>query len=312
MPLPTRVDVIEVGLRDGLQSEAAFVSTEDKVALLNRLIDAGVRHIEATSFVSPRAVPQMRDAAEVLAGARRVPGLVLSVLAPNAKGAERAMQAGADEIVVFVSASESHNAKNLNRSIDRSLQDIDEIAALTRGQSLRRKGAVATAFGCPFEGDVPEANIDKIVARYVEHGFDGITLGDTTGMATPVLVTQTVTRLQQEFPGLSISLHFHNTRGIGLVNVMTGLQLGITTYESSLGGMGGCPFAPGATGNICTEDLVNLLDEMDIATGIDLASLVGAARSLESIIGRPLPGQVMRAGPRLALHSLESIGAAHG
>ncbi|VFR34977.1 Hydroxymethylglutaryl-CoA lyase [plant metagenome] len=312
MPLPTRVDVIEVGLRDGLQSESAFVSTEDKVALLNRLIDAGVRHIEATSFVSPRAVPQMRDAAEVLAGARRVPGLVLSVLAPNAKGAERAMQAGADEIVVFVSASESHNAKNLNRSIDRSLQDIDEIAALTRGQSLRRKGAVATAFGCPFEGDVPEANIDKIVARYVEHGFDGITLGDTTGMATPVLVTQTVTRLQQEFPGLSISLHFHNTRGIGLVNVMTGLQLGITTYESSLGGMGGCPFAPGATGNICTEDLVNLLDEMDIATGIDLASLVGAARSLESIIGRPLPGQVMRAGPRLALHSLESIGAAHG
>lgn len=312
MPLPTRVDVIEVGLRDGLQSESAFVSTEDKVALLNRLIDAGVRHIEATSFVSPRAVPQMRDAAEVLAGARRVPGLVLSVLAPNAKGAERAMQAGADEIVVFVSASESHNAKNLNRSIDRSLQDIDEIAALTRGQSFMRKGAVATAFGCPFEGDVPEANIDKIVARYVEHGFDGITLGDTTGMATPALVTQTVTRLQQEFPGLSISLHFHNTRGIGLVNVMTGLQLGITTYESSLGGMGGCPFAPGATGNICTEDLVNLLDEMDIATGIDLASLVGAARSLESIIGRPLPGQVMRAGPRLALHSLESVGAAQG
>lgn len=312
MPLPTRVDVIEVGLRDGLQSEAAFVSTEDKVALLNRLIDAGVRHIEATSFVSPRAVPQMRDAAEVLAGARRVPGLVLSVLAPNAKGAERAMQAGADEIVVFVSASESHNAKNLNRSIDRSLQDIDEIAALTRGQSFKRKGAVATAFGCPFEGDVPESNIDKIVARYVEHGFDGITLGDTTGMATPTLVTQTVKRLQQKFPGLSISLHFHNTRGIGLVNVMTGLQLGITTYESSLGGMGGCPFAPGATGNICTEDLVNLLDEMDIATGIDLAPLVGAARKLEGIIGRPLPGQVLRAGPRLSLHALESIGAAQG
>ncbi|MEI2417421.1 hydroxymethylglutaryl-CoA lyase [Orrella sp. JC864] len=312
MQWPTRVDVIDVGLRDGLQSEAAFVPTDAKIALLNRLIDAGVRHIEATSFVSPRAVPQMADAAQVLAGARRVPGLVLSVLAPNAKGVERALQAGADEIVVFVSASESHNGKNLNRPVERSLQDIDEIAALTRGQQVKRKGAVAVAFGCPFEGDVDPDLLERIVARYAEHGFDGITLGDTTGMATPPLVERTVARLQQRFGNLPISLHFHNTRGIGLVNVMAGLRLGISTYEASLGGIGGCPFAPGATGNICTEDLLNLLHEMGIQTGIDLDRLVQAARLLEDIMGRPLPGQVMKAGPRSALHRLDSVCAAQG
>lgn len=312
MQWPAKVDVIDVGLRDGLQSEPVFVPTEKKIELLNLLIDAGVRHIEATSFVSPRAVPQMRDAAEVLAGARRVPGLVLSVLAPNAKGVERALEAGADEIVVFVSASESHNGKNLNRSIDRSLQDIDEIAALTQGASVKRKGAVAVAFGCPFEGEVDPANIEKIVARYVQHGFDGITLGDTTGMATPPLVKQTVERLNQRFPGLPVSLHFHNTRGIGLVNVMAGLELGVTTYESSLGGMGGCPFAPGATGNICTEDLVNLLHELGVQTGIDLGKLTEASRALERVMDRTLPGQIMKAGPRSKLYELESIGAAQG
>ena len=300
--LPSRVQIVEVGLRDGLQSEPEFVPTDTKAAILNELIAAGVRHIEATSFVSPRAVPQMRDAAELLALADKRPGVVLSALAPNPRGVERALASRADEVVVFLSASESHNRKNLNRSVEQSLRDIEDVAALLKGHPMQRKGAIAVAFGCPFEGDIDIATLKTIVAEFARLDFDAVTLGDTTGMATPPLVRRTVEALRADHPDMKISLHFHNTRGIGLVNVAEGLRAGVTSYESSLAGLGGCPFAPGATGNICTEDLVYLLDEMGVDSGIDLRALIKVAQRLESVIGRNLPGQLMKAGPRLNLH----------
>jgi len=312
MNIPVSVEVIEVGMRDGLQMESDFVDTATKIKLINGLMDAGVRHIEATSFVSPRAVPQLADAAEVLAGATRPAGSRFAVLAPNLKGVERAIAAKADEIVVFLSSSESHNQKNLNRSIDRSLEDISAIAQHVEGVDIKKKGAIACAFGCPFEGDVELATLTRIVGHFHSLGFRALTLGDTTGMATPVLVSRSVSALRDAFPDMKLTLHFHNTRGIGLVNVVAGLNAGIDSYESSIGGLGGCPFAPGASGNICTEDLVYLLNEMGIHTGIDLDKLIGVANHMESVLGRTLPGQVMKAGPRLRLHGYEDAACAMG
>lgn len=312
MSIPVSVEVIEVGMRDGLQMESEFVDTATKVELINGLMAAGVRHIEATSFVSPRAVPQLADAAEVLADANRPAGSRFAVLAPNLKGVERAIAAKADEIVVFLSASESHNQKNLNRSIDRSLEDISAIAQHVEDVDIKKKGAIACAFGCPFEGDVELDTLKRIVGHFHSLGFRALTLGDTTGMATPMLVTRTVSALRDAFPDMKLTLHFHNTRGIGLVNVVAGLNAGIDSYESSIGGLGGCPFAPGASGNICTEDLVYLLNEMGIHTGIDLDKLIGVANHMESVLGRTLPGQVMKAGPRLRLHGYEDAACAMG
>ncbi|WP_338879375.1 hydroxymethylglutaryl-CoA lyase [Achromobacter veterisilvae] len=302
MSLPDRVEIVEVGMRDGLQIESEFVPTDTKAEILNALIDAGVRHFEATSFVSPRAVPQMRDAEEVLEKVRKRPGVVLGALAPNRKGVDNALRSKADEIVVFLSATESHNTKNLNRPVEQSLRDIEEIAERLKDHPIKRKGAIAVAFGCPFEGDVDLERIRTIFAQFARLGFDAVTLGDTTGMATPRLVRRTVEALRADHPDVKISLHFHNTRGIGLVNVVEGLRAGVTSYESSLAGLGGCPFAPGATGNICTEDLVYLLDEMGVDSGIDLRALIKVAQRLEQVIGRNLPGQLMKAGPRLHLH----------
>lgn len=312
MSIPVSVEIIEVGMRDGLQMESEFVDTATKVELINGLMAAGVRHIEATSFVSPRAVPQLADAAEVLADANRPAGSRFAVLAPNLKGVERAIAAKADEIVVFLSASESHNQKNLNRSIDRSLEDISAIAQHVEDVDIKKKGAIACAFGCPFEGDVELDTLKRIVGHFHSLGFRALTLGDTTGMATPMLVTRTVSALRDAFPDMKLTLHFHNTRGIGLVNVVAGLNAGIDSYESSIGGLGGCPFAPGASGNICTEDLVYLLNEMGIHTGIDLDKLIGVANHMESVLGRTLPGQVMKAGPRLRLHGYEDAACAMG
>ncbi|MDQ2147811.1 hydroxymethylglutaryl-CoA lyase [Alcaligenaceae bacterium A4P071] len=309
---PRHVVLTEVGMRDGLQMEHAFVPTETKIAMINDLIATGLTHLEVTSFVSPKAVPQLRDAAEVLAGVDRRAEVTLSVLAPNVKGIERALAARADGVVVFLSASESHNQKNLNRSIERSLGDMRDAAAATRGSGVQVQGAIAVAFGCPFEGDVPVERVLEIAHRFASLGFDGITLGDTTGMATPPVVRRTVEALRAELPDMPLTLHFHNTRGLGLVNVMEGLQLGIDAFESSLGGIGGCPFAPGATGNICTEDTVHLLHALGIDTGVNLDALLGVAARLETVLARPLPGQVLRSGPRLRRYGLEEQAAAVG
>jgi hydroxymethylglutaryl-CoA lyase len=304
--------VTEVGARDGFQSEPSFIPTEVKAGLINRLIAAGVRSFEATSFVSPRAVPQMADASEVIKLIERRPGVRLTGLVPNARGAERAAAAKVDMMACFVSASETHCQANLNKPIDAALADFVEFAPIAHKYGIALRGAIATAFGCPFEGDVQIANVLKIVETYLQHGARNITLGDTTGMATPPVVTRTVHAIRERFPEAILALHFHNTRGIGLANVMVGLELGVREYESSFGGLGGCPFAPGATGNICTEDLVYLLHECGWETGIDLEALAGVAREVQAFMQRDLPGQYMKSGPRLKLSSLDSIRRAVG
>jgi hydroxymethylglutaryl-CoA lyase len=285
-----KVSITEVGTRDGFQVEPVLIPADVKAGIIDAMIGAGLRHIEATSFVSPRAVPQLADAHEMLARVRR--------------------RADA-HMVCFVSASETHNQANLNASIAGSLANVAEIAGIARDKAALR-GAVACAFGCPFEGEVPVDAALRIVDAYAKLGVDRLTLGDTTGMATPPTVARLVEAIGKRFPDLRIALHFHNTRGVGLANVMLGLDLGIREYESSIAGLGGCPFAPGATGNICTEDLVYLLEESGFDTGIDLDALIAVARQVEEIIGRPLPGQVMKAGPRLRKYSLDGARRALG
>ena len=312
MTQPSRVQITEVGPRDGLQSESRQVPAREKIALINRLIEAGVPRIEATSFVSPRAIPQLADAEEVIAGITRRAGTVLATLVPNKRGALRAAEAQVDEMVVFASASESHNLKNVNRSIEESLRGFEEVARIAEEAKIPVHGAIATAFGCPFEGDVPAQQVASMAKRYQDLGFVGVSLGDTTGMATPPLVERAITAIGETAPQMSIGLHFHNTRGVGLACVMTGLAHGVDKYESSFGGIGGCPFAPKATGNICTEDLVYLLEEMGISTGIDLRKLSSIACDVEALVGHELPGQIMKAGLRLDLHAMDSVGVAEG
>lgn len=305
------VRVTEVGTRDGFQAEPRFIATDVKARIVDALIDAGVQHLEATSFVSPRAVPQLADAHELLRLVTRRHDASLAALVPNARGAERALGAGIDEIVCFVSASESHNRANLNASIDESLSNVAEIASIV-GAKVPLRGAVACAFGCPFEGDVPVDAVLRVIEGYANAGVRHLTFGDTTGMATPLTVTQLVEASSKRFPTLPIALHFHNTRGVGLANVVIGLELGIREFEASIAGLGGCPFAPGATGNICTEDLVYLLEESGYDTGIDLDRLIEVARFVEEVVGRTLPGQVMKAGPRLRKFGAENARRAVG
>jgi hydroxymethylglutaryl-CoA lyase len=312
MNLPKKVQITEVGTRDGFQAEATFIPTERKIEVIDALVAAGVPRLEYSSFMSPRAVPQLADAAEVYKGSDHSRGASFVALIANAKGARRAADAGVDEIAIVLSASESHNKKNVNRSVDESLAGFAEVADIANDAGIPLHGAIATAFGCPFEGDVSHEQIGHIAKRFVELGFHGVSLGDTTGMATPTLVRDLSAFLKDQFPELPVALHFHNTRGIGLCNVMAGLEAGIDQFESSIGGLGGCPFAPGATGNICTEDLVYLMHEMGIDTGIDLDKLCDVAREVQTVVGHDLPGQVMKAGPRLQLHSLEDVRTAEG
>ena len=309
---PERAVLTEVGPRDGLQSEPVFVPTDQKIALIQSLIDAGLRRFEITSFVSPRAVPQMRDAAEVLAAFRGRDDLHLTALVPNLRGAEAAIEAGADAMVLFASASESHNLKNVNRSRAVSLAGFADIARLAEGTGVALQGAIATAFGCPFEGEVAvQAVVDQAKA-YRDLGMNYITLGDTTGMATPANVIQRVQALRPVLDGVDLALHFHNTRGVGLACAYAGLSMGVTHYESSIGGLGGCPFVPRATGNIATEDLVYLMQESGVQSGADLDALIDTAGLAERIIGRELPGQVMKAGPRLKTATMDSVRTANG
>ena len=304
MSLSAKITIVEVGPRDGFQMEREFIPTETKIDIINHLIQSGLRSFEVTSFVSPKAIPQMRDSAEVVAKVNRVPDLHLAALVPNPKGAENAANAGIDEMVVFVSATESHNMSNVNRTIAESLKGFEIVAEIGAKAGIPLHGAVAVAFGCPFEGNVAPQQVATIVERMLDLGITGVTLGDTTGMATPPKVRQTTRYLKDRFPDIELSLHFHNTRGIGLVNVYEALQLGYQRFESSIGGLGGCPFAPGATGNVATEDLVYLVRELDRDCGVDLAKLIESAKLAEQIIGRTLPGQVMKAGPRLRQYPL--------
>ena len=306
------VTVREVGLRDGLQIEPGFVPTRIKLAVFDALVAAGMRHFQVTSFVSPRAVPQLADAEALLASIERVPGLHLSALAPNARGAERAAATQVDAVGAVLSCSETHNAKNLNRSVERSLADAAEVAAIAKAAGKSFEVGLATAFGCPFEGEVPPERIERLAAEAAALGATVIDLGDTTGMAVPPTVRAGVEAARRGAPGVEIGLHFHNTRGVGLACAMVGLEMGVTHYDGSVGGLGGCPFAPGATGNVATEDLVYLLEESGHATGIDLEAMIGAARLMQDALGRDLPGQVMKAGPRLRRHEADAVATAAG
>lgn len=297
------VTITEVGLRDGLQMESRILTTDEKVEMAGLLVAAGVKHIEATSFVSPRAMPQLADASLLIPRLREM-SAVFSALVPNASGARRAIDAGCERIRFFLSASETHNKRNVNRTVAESLDAAAEIIAIARDAGVQADVAIATSFGCPFEGDIAPESVVTIAARCRQLGFDGVVLGDTTGMAAPPNVTRLCLALRDELGAFPISLHFHNTRGLGLVNVMAGLEQGIDRYESSLGGLGGCPFAPGASGNVCTEDLVHLMDQLGIGTGIDLLQLIAAAQRFQQLFDKVLPGQVMKAGPRLTRHSL--------
>ena len=308
----TEVRVTEVGPRDGFQSEKTILKTEDKIDIINNLIEAGFPRIEVSSFVSPKAIPQLADAETILNKVNRNSNTTLAALVPNSRGALRAVEAKLDQIVVFLSASESHNKKNVNRSVDESLQGFREIADIAGKNNIPIQGDIATAFGCPFEGNISPKTLANISKEYKKMGFRGVTLGDTTGMATPVVVTDAINAIRDNVPDFNITLHFHNTRGVGLANVMTGLNEGITDYESCFGGMGGCPFAPNATGNICSEDLIYLLHEMGIKTGIDLDKTIAIAKKVESLVGHKLPGQVMRAGHRLLSYSMDEVPTAVG
>lgn len=306
------VKITEVGPRDGFQSEKTVLKTEDKIDIINNLIEAGFPRIEVSSFVSPKAIPQLADAEIILNKVNRSSQTTLAALVPNARGALRAVEAKLDEIVVFLSASESHNKKNVNRSVKESLSGFKEIADIAGKNNIPIQGDIATAFGCPFEGNISPKKLADISKEYKLMGFKGVTLGDTTGMATPPVVIDAINAIRNNVPDFNITLHFHNTRGVGLANVMSGLNLGITDYESCFGGMGGCPFAPNATGNICSEDLIYLLHEMGIETGIDLDKIISIAKKVENLVGHKLPGQVMRAGHRLLSYSMDEVPTAVG
>jgi hydroxymethylglutaryl-CoA lyase len=295
--LPTSISLREVGPRDGLQNEAP-VGTDAKVELIDTLSRTGVRRIEAVSFVSPKAIPQMADADEVWQRIDREAPVRYSALVPNLRGARRAMDAGVPEIEVVVSASDTHNRRNVNRSTAESLDDIAALIDVVHGSGRPVQVIVSTAWGCPYEGDVPVERVVATAARAVRDGADSISFGDTTGMATPGRVTRLVGEFRSGHPDTPLNLHFHNTRGTGLANVLAALQLGVSDFDASVGGLGGCPYAPGATGNVASEELVHMVEDMGVETGVDLEALVDAAAVAERIVGRTLPSQVLRAGPR--------------
>ncbi|GAA3752238.1 hydroxymethylglutaryl-CoA lyase [Plantactinospora mayteni] len=298
--LPGAVSIREVGPRDGLQNEEV-VPTDGKVRLLDLLGTTGVRRIEAVSFVHPKAIPQMADADEVWSRARKAPEVRYSALVPNSKGAQRALAAGFTEIEVVVSASDTHNRRNVNRSTAESLDDIAGLISLLHDAGATAEVIVATSFGCPYEGDVDPSRVAGIVNRVVADGADRVAFGDTTGMATPRRVRELVTAVRNRQPDIPMLLHFHNTRGTALANLLTALELGVTEYDASVGGLGGCPYAPGASGNVATEEVVHMLHDMGIETGVDLDALLEVAAYAEQLVGRELPSGVLRAGPRSRL-----------
>lgn len=295
--LPERISLREVGPRDGLQNEDP-VPTAAKIGLIDRLGATGVSRIEAVSFVRPEAIPQMADADEVWAGVDRAPGVRYSALVPNLRGAQRALDAGFAEVEVVVSASDTHNRKNVNRSTQESLDGVAAIIDEAHRRGAACQVVVSTAWGCPYEGDVPAARAAAVASRAVADGADSVSFGDTTGMATPRRVRDVVGAFRAQRPRTPLNVHFHNTRGTGLANVLAALEMGVDDFDASVGGLGGCPYAPGATGNIATEELVHMLEDMGVATGVDLEAMIEAAAEAERVVRRTLPSQVLRAGPR--------------
>ncbi|MEX2127661.1 MAG: hydroxymethylglutaryl-CoA lyase [Xanthobacteraceae bacterium] len=300
--LPKQVTISEVGPRDGLQIEAKQLAAEVKIALVERLAATGLTRVEVTGFAHPKIVPQLADAEKVFAGLKRRPGVRYAAFVPNAKGAERAIAAGADDLKTGIGASDTFNELNVRMTTEQGMRALDEIAALARGSKSTIVGVVATAFGCPYEGPVSPDRVRRLFEQLVGHGAPIIYLADTTGVANPSSIRRTLENLASRWPNQRIGLHLHNTRGLGLANALAGLEAGVADFESSIGGLGGCPFAPRAVGNISTEDFVHMLHEMGIETGVDLNALIEVARFAQEALGRNLPGMVMKAGLASELH----------
>ena len=303
MNLPRRVTITEVGPRDGLQNESRTIPLDQKIALVDALSATGLTRIEAASFVHPKAIPQMANASEVMGGIARRPGVTYIGLVPNEVGARNAIEAPVGEIAVVVSASESHNRANVNRSIAGSLEGIRGVASLCREAALPWSGYVSTAFGCPYEGAVDPARVLELATALKEAGAGAIALGDTIGIANPRQVSMLVERFFSDLPEPTLRLHFHDTRGMALANVVAAMEAGAAQFDGSVGGLGGCPYAPGASGNVATEDLVAMLHAMEIETDVHLDAMLNAAWLAEDIVGRPLDGRLKRTAPR---HSLDA------
>jgi hydroxymethylglutaryl-CoA lyase len=297
--LPQRVRIREVGPRDGFQNEPEVIPTDQKVRLIRLLVASGLRRVEVTSFVRPDVIPQLADADDVLEAIERPEGVAYSVLIPNEKGLERALarRDRFDEINVFLSASETHNRRNVNRSIAESLEGLGRTVGRAREAGLRCEGVISVAFGCPYEGKVEAARVFEIAEQLAETGCEEISFGDTTGMANPRQVGEFFAAADQRLHGIELTAHFHNTRGQGLANVLAALEHGVDSFESAFGELGGSPLTPGATGNISTEDLVSMLEEMGVGTGVDLGRLIEASGAVQELLGRPLGAHVLRAGP---------------
>jgi hydroxymethylglutaryl-CoA lyase len=302
--LPSTVRIREVGPRDGFQNEPEVIATADKVRLIDCLSKTGLRRLEVTSFVRPDVLPQLSDAEDVLRSITRADGVSYTVLIPNERGLERGIalmaEAGTrlfDEANLFLSASETHNYKNVNRSVEESLAGLERVIARARDEGLRCEGVISVSFGCPYEGEVPADRVLEIAERLAAAGCEEVAFGDTTGMANPLQVREFFALAADRLPGVELTAHFHNTRGQGLANVLAALESGVSSFESSFGELGGCPVPKGATGNIATEDLVSMLHEMGIETGVDLGGLLGCARAVQEVLGRRLTGHLLTAGP---------------
>jgi isopropylmalate/homocitrate/citramalate synthase len=295
MRQPARVTVVEVGPRDGLQNEAGHIGTADKIAFVDLLSAAGLPVIEAAAFVSPKWVPQMADAADVMAGITRRRGTRYTALVPNLAGLDRARAAGADEIAVFAAASDTFSRKNINKSVAESLDAYREVCAHAHELGLPVRGYVSTAFGCPFEGNVPASRVAEVSAALIDMGAAQVAVSDTIGIAHPRQVTDVLRVVGERVPLDRIALHFHDTRGTALANVLAALDEGVAAFDAAAGGLGGCPYAPGATGNLATEDLLYMLDGLGIETGVTLDALVEASRFIEPRVGHSLPSRYFRA-----------------
>jgi hydroxymethylglutaryl-CoA lyase len=297
--LPKTVRIREVGPRDGFQNEPEVIPTEEKLRLIGLLGQAGLKRIELTSFVRPDVIPQLADGAEVLTRFEPVEGVAYSVLIPNRKGLDHALRLRDrfQEGNFFLSASETHNRKNVNRTIEESLADLEGTIGAAREAGLRCEGVISTSFGCPYEGEVPPERVFEIAGKLHGFGCEEIAFGDTTGMANPRQVRDFFAVARERLPSVELTAHFHNTRGQGLANVHAALEQGIDSFESSFGELGGCPVPPGSTGNISTEDLVSMLEEMGVGTGVDLGKLIAASTEAQKVLGRPLGAHLLTAGP---------------
>ena len=297
-----RLFIQEVAARDGFQNESVFVDTDDKIVFIDRLSGSGFSKIEATSFTSPKAIPALKDAEAVMHRIARNPAVIYTVLVPNMRGAQRALECHVDEVNLVMSVSETHNQANLRMTREQSFAQLAEVIDVVRDTGVAINVSLSTVFGCPMEGDIASQDVHALVDRFSQLGVRGITLCDTTGMAYPSQVQEMAKQMKAHFEHLEFTMHFHNTRGMALANTLEAIDAGIDRFDASLGGIGGCPYAPGASGNVCTEELVHMLELMGYDTGVDLSGILDIAGSLPRLIGHDVPSQILKAGPRTKLH----------